>query len=142
MEAKQKKTIVMALVVVGLLVVCSAVCCCGSIFMGVKTSMESSGAYTQSLDAVQQDDRIKQALGEPIVRDGMMITGNINASPDSGSAQMNYTIKGSTGKTAEVSVHASRSFDVWTFQSISVQLEPGQPLIAVTPLNAPTPGLP
>lgn len=117
-----------------LLAVCSCICCGGSIFFGVKSSMESSGAYTQSLEAVQHDARVVQALGEPVERDGVMITGNINVTPNAGSAQLNYTVKGSTGKTAEVSVHATKSFDLWTFQVIDVQLEPGQAPISVAPL--------
>ncbi len=134
MEPKSKKTLLIVLVVMVFVVITGSICCCGGIFTGVKSSMESSGAYTQSLEAVQQDTRVQDALGAPIERDGFMITGSINATPNAGSAQMNYSIKGSSGKTAQVSVHATRSFETWTFQAIDVQLEEGKPPLSVTPL--------
>ena len=66
------------------------------IFKGVLGLLEKSPPYQDGIARAQSSAEVKAALGEPIETDGM-VSGNINYSNDTGSADLTVPIKGPKG---------------------------------------------
>jgi hypothetical protein len=107
----------------GALVV-AAVVFVGLIVFGVLSLMRGSDVCEQAVAKAQASSRVQTALGQPITQ-GWYVTGSINTSNDSGSADVNIPISGPKG-SATIHAVATKAAGVWTFSVLRVTLPDGK----------------
>lgn len=83
--------------------------------------MKSSGAYQEAVAIAVEDPRVIQAIGEP-VEEGFFVTGNINTSGSSGSADIRIPLSGPRGE-ASLYVIANRHAGEWQFNTLVLETE-------------------
>ncbi len=103
------------------LLVCGG--CFGAVFFGVFGAIKGSEPYTRSLNAVQGSPELQAAIGTPI-EPGMMVSGNISVSGDSGEADLSYSVSGPKG-SANVNVVGTKTAGVWDYSVMKATLADG-----------------
>ena len=83
--------------------------------------MKSTDAYQMAVHATRKNPEVISKIGEPIV-EGLFITGSINESGGSGSADMAIPVSGPKGE-ATVYVSATQSAGQWKFRDLVVEIE-------------------
>jgi hypothetical protein len=83
--------------------------------------IKSSDAYKQALSEARSNTAVTNALGSPI-KEGFLVSGNINVSGASGNADLAIPISGPKGK-ATIYVEAVKSAGEWSFSKLVVRLE-------------------
>jgi len=91
---------------------------------GVFGVIKSSEVYQVALEQVQEAPRVREALGDP-VEPGWWITGSVETSGASGTADIQFPINGSQD-SGTVFVVATKSGGEWHYQTLDVQLSDGQ----------------
>lgn len=92
----------------------------GSVFYGVTAVLEESQPYEHALETINQDEEITNALGAPIVKDGM-IQGSYNNTNGIKTAQMKIPVSGPKG-SGTLFVKASGAADHWNYDEIRVEI--------------------
>lgn len=108
-----------------------AVLFAGGLLAFIQTVMKGSDAYIMGLAAVRQDAAVTQALGAPI-EPGFWINGEINKSPGSGSAALQFSLHGPLGR-GEANVEASEERGVWHLRHVWVVQPEQKQAIEVIP---------
>lgn len=90
----------------------------------VFATMKQSDAYQNSLALVQKNPQVIEMLGSPI-ESGWLVSGNVNTSVGTGSAEISYSISGPKG-SADVYVKATKVLDHWEFIDLFVQSQSGE----------------
>lgn len=93
----------------------------GSIFYGVTAVLEESQPYEYALETINQDEEITNALGAPIVKDGI-IQGSYNYSNGIKTAQMKVPVSGPKG-SGTLFVKANGEGDNWNYEVIRVEIK-------------------
>lgn len=88
-----------------------------ALFQGLK----SSDVYTGAVDAARADARVVDELGEPI-ETGLLFSGSINTSPNSGDADFSIPLSGPKGD-AKLYVVAAKRAGVWEFELLEIEIE-------------------
>lgn len=88
----------------------------GGLLAIVEGSIKNSGAYTQALAQAQANPQVIGQIGQPM-SPGMFVSGNINASGDSGDADISIPVSGPKGKGRIYAV-AKKSAGQWQFQTL------------------------
>jgi hypothetical protein len=83
--------------------------------------LKHSGGYDGALQVARANPQVVAALGTPI-EDGWMVSGNINESGPSGSADMAIPISGPRG-SATVYVEATKSAGQWKFRTLVAEID-------------------
>lgn len=104
---------------IGLVTICLAFM--AVIFLLVFGIMKSSDAYQQALALAQAHPSVRQALGTPI-KEGAIVSGNINTTGDSGQADLSIPISGPKGKGALRAV-GKKLEGKWSFSTLVVEIE-------------------
>lgn len=91
------------------------------LFMLVFGIMKSSDAYKDAVARAQAHPGVQAALGTPI-EEGLFVTGSINTSGTSGSADFAIPISGPNGK-ATVYAIATKTAGVWNFSGLIVEIQ-------------------
>ncbi len=112
-------TIVLLIVFVLLLGCCGL---CGGLFGVGAFILKNSPAYKMALEKVQNDPAVIEQLGEPIEPASFIPTGEFNDSGDSGSANLNFKVKGPKG-TATVNVVARKIGGQWGLTSLTIVID-------------------
>ena len=95
------------------------------IFMSVSGMMKSSDVYKDAVSKAKAHPTVQEEIGSPI-KEGGLISGNLNTSGPSGEANLSIPLSGPKGKAA-VHVVATKSAGLWTYSTLSVELkETGQ----------------
>ncbi len=105
-----------------------AVLCGGFVFtlvMGVTQFIKSAEPYQDSLAQIQQSAEMQRLLGEPI-QDGTFVSGQLSINNDSGEADFQYSVSGPIG-SASVHVVATKSEGKWTYSTLDVTPDDGEP---------------
>ena len=95
-------------------------------------ALKSSPVYTRAVAAAQSDQRIIQAMGEPI-QPGWYLTGSVEEQGISGEATLTIPISGSR-KNGTLFASARKQNGVWVFYTLAVQVDGDDKII---PLNPP-----
>ncbi|MBS7334325.1 MAG: hypothetical protein KIG88_12085 [Weeksellaceae bacterium] len=93
----------------------------GGLFFGVSKMMSSNDGTTQAISIINQDQNVKEKLGENIETDGIF-SGNISTSNNSGEMNISVPVKGSKG-TGTAIIIAEKEFDKWNYEKIAVQID-------------------
>lgn len=94
---------------------------------GVFGLMKSSTPYKEALMRAQADPLVRSRLGAPI-QGGLLLSGQVNVSGTSGSANLAIPISGPKGSGTLV-VKARKSRGEWTYSTLNVQPNgPGAPI--------------
>lgn len=93
----------------------------GSVFYGVTAVLEESQPFEYALETINQDEEITNALGSPIVKDGM-IQGSYNNNNGIKTADMKIPVSGSKG-SGTLFVKATGKDDNWTYDIIRVEIK-------------------
>ena len=96
----------------------------GGIIAIVFGSIKSTDVYEEALARAQAHPAVIEALGEP-VEDRWWVSGQINATGSSGSADLAIPLRGSKG-TATIYAVASKSAGRWEYHTLEVEVE-GRP---------------
>ena len=96
----------------------------GGILAIVFGSIKSTDVYEEALARAQSHPAVIEALGEP-VEDRWWMTGQINSSGPSGSADIAIPLRGPKGKATLYAV-ATKSAGRWEYQTLEVAVD-GQP---------------
>lgn len=107
------------------------------IVMLVFGAMKSSDAYKGAVARAHADARVVEALGNPM-EEGILFTGNINVSSDSGHAEFSIPISGPKGK-GELEAVADKSGGVWNYTTLVVEMDGGKKIDLLTPEGAASP---
>ena len=119
--------IVVLLLVMGL----SCVICVGGGFYGIVSLMKSNPAFADSLAMVQENPRAQQLLGTPIEA-GWFVSGEVNVTPASGTAELSYPVSGPKG-SGTVYVSARKIAGEWVITSLYLVMEKTGEKIIITP---------
>jgi len=90
------------------------------IFVGVFVAIKNSQPYKTSLEIMQSNSQVTNALGEPITP-SILVSGNIEVNGAGGSADLSYVLKG-TRDSGTVYVKAKREANVWNYQLIGIEI--------------------
>lgn len=91
--------------------------CCPAIPITMAFSLiKSSDPYQHSLEAAQSSDALQGTLGTPIDA-GFLVTGNVNISGDSGTAELSYTVTG-PDDSAAIYVSGDKQAGQWTYRRL------------------------
>jgi hypothetical protein len=113
-------------------------CFTGLFIYGVIYVMKSSDAFQISLKQVQSDTKVQSVLGTP-VRDGWFVLGNVEVNPESGNADIGYSISGPKG-SGVVHVKATKLLGKWTIDHLVVTPDGQQKDLILVPVeSAPLP---
>ena len=93
----------------------------GAILAVVFGSIKSTDVYKEALDSARSHPAVVEALGQP-VEDGWFMSGSINTSGPSGSADIAIPIHGPKGEGKLYAV-ASKSAGEWEYQTLEVEVE-------------------
>lgn len=99
--------------------------------------IRQSEPFTTGLEAARVNPEVQQALGEPIEA-GTLITGQINFSGSSGSADLAIPLKGPKGQ-ATLAVNATRTDGVWKYTVLRVTIPGREPIDLQPPPGGGTP---
>jgi Cytochrome oxidase complex assembly protein 1 len=102
------------------IIVIFAVLVCGGAF-ALFGAMKSSDAYKSAVAIAQNDPRVIDALGKPIMP-GYLLTGNINVTNDSGEADISIPISGPHA-TGTVHAVATKSGGLWRFSTLVAHID-------------------
>lgn len=102
------------LLVVGACCVCTGIS--GAIMATVIGSIRSSDVYQYTIQKASHDPRVVAVTGEP-VEVGIMVSGNISTSNDSGIARISIPIHGPRG-SGRVSVTARKAAGTWSYDTM------------------------
>lgn len=94
----------------------------GAFVTSIFALMKSSDAYIGAVARAKADPSVNGALGTPI-KEGFLVTGNINVSGASGKADLAIPIEGPKGN-ATIFVAAHKIAGQWRFDRLIVQLSP------------------
>jgi hypothetical protein len=95
-------------------------------------SVKSSYVYQQAIAKTRSNADVIRELGEPI-EPGWLISGRINVSDSSGSADMSIPVSGPK-KSGRVYVLAKKRMDKWDFYGLEVEIEgKGERINLLTP---------
>ena len=83
--------------------------------------IKSSDAYQISLREIRRSPAVVERLGEP-VQEGWYVTGNVNVSNDSGTADVAYPVSGPKG-SGTVHVEAFKKRGEWTITYLALEME-------------------
>ena len=86
--------------------------------------IKSSDAYTGALARARSAPAVIDAIGTPI-KDGFLVSGNINVSGTTGAADLAIPVSGPKG-SASIVIQASKSLGVWHFDHMIVQVDATQ----------------
>jgi hypothetical protein len=86
--------------------------------MGV---LKQSDAYKMALARAQANPAVIEAIGSPISQTGI-VAGSSNVTGPTGEAKLSIPLTGPKGK-ATLYVEATKSADVWYFQTLVVKIE-------------------
>ena len=96
--------------------------CCGSFagvtYFGVTKMIESSGAYTEAMQKVNQSPEVAALIGTPVTS-GIGISGEMNDKNGEGTANFTVPLKGKKGN-GSLHVVARSSGGKWEFSRIDV----------------------
>ena len=95
----------------------------GTLTVGVFSLLKSSDAYQDSLTIVQNSPELQERLGTPI-EPGFFMTGSINVSNDTGTADITYPVSG-PNESGKVRVVAEKDREGWHFSRITYYPEEG-----------------
>ena len=101
--------------------------------MGV---MKQSDAYKTALARAQANSAVIEAFGSPISQTGI-VAGNSNVTGPTGEAKLSIPLSGPKGK-ATLYVAATKSADVWYFQTMLVKIEKTGERIDLNQLQLPS----
>lgn len=115
---------------VGLFVACAG--CCGGIGLYVLGQWKSAEPYQMALKLVQQDAKVKAALGEPVEEATWWRPpgGEIHIEDGRGDARYTFEVKGPRG-TAQVQSQARRMDGQWSLTLLDVTIDRTGERIAV-----------
>ena len=94
------------------------------IFSSVLGMLEKSAPYQDGLARAQQSPEVRQALGEPVEKDGM-VNGRININNDAGSADLTVPLKGTKGTGSLHIVSEKEPGQNWQPQVLDVNVNGG-----------------
>jgi hypothetical protein len=86
----------------------------------VTTSFHNSEPYKQAVAKASADTQVREAIGEPI-RPAWLVSGQLNVTGSTGSANLLIPISGSRGK-GSIRAVASKSGGVWRFTDLRVNI--------------------
>lgn len=112
--------------VVGLLAALP-LCCCGGFFWFTFQALANSEPYRIAFERVSQDPGVRDHLGEPIERRGL-VQGNVSIRNDQGDASLRFTIYGPKGQ-ADVQTSAVRTGGRWVQRELRVRYPDGEQVI-------------
>jgi len=104
----------------------------------ISTVMKSNEPYRHAMALVTRDRGAQAELGKPITA-GFFITGNINVSGSSGSADFGIPVKGPLG-SGTVYVVAKKSAGRWSYQTLELRVG-GQPDLDLLPAHQDDPDI-
>ncbi|HKH43324.1 MAG TPA: cytochrome c oxidase assembly factor Coa1 family protein [Thermoanaerobaculia bacterium] len=93
----------------------------GGILAIVFGSIKSTDVCQQALTLAKSNPAVIEALGQP-VEDGWLMSGNINASGSSGSADVSIPLHGPKGKGTLYAV-ATKSAGRWEYDTLEVEVQ-------------------
>ncbi|ETN94652.1 Cytochrome oxidase complex assembly protein 1 [Zhouia amylolytica] len=93
----------------------------GTVFFGVSTMMKSSTPYEEAITRVKENKQIIEALGEPIVQEGM-IQGKINYENDHGDIDIKVPLEGAKGK-ASLYIVGTKQGDTWNYSDMYIVIK-------------------
>lgn len=105
------------LLVIGL----SCVCCVGGGVYSLFGLMKSNYVYQHGLEMVQLNPRAQQLLGTPI-KPGLFVSGSIEETPTTGSADLSFSVSGPKG-SGTVYVKGKKSGGNWVITSLVLELK-------------------
>lgn len=112
---------------------------CATLVGSVPVMLRSSDAFQMTMDAVNADARVKDALGENL-RAGFWIGGNLSTKVGgSGSAQFVMPVKGSAG-AGTVTAQAVRKDGTWSLHFVAVHVDGSEMPIVVVREGEKSPG--
>ncbi|MEM6701841.1 MAG: cytochrome c oxidase assembly factor Coa1 family protein [Acidobacteriota bacterium] len=88
-----------------------------ALFQGLK----QTDVYTGAVDVARADARVVEELGEPI-ETGILFSGSINTSPNSGDADFSIPLSGPNG-AATLYVVAIKQAGVWEYEILEIEIE-------------------
>jgi hypothetical protein len=83
--------------------------------------MKTSDVYKEALSRAKANPAVVRALGAPI-REGLFVSGSIQVSGPSGSAELSIPLSGSTGK-GTIFLEARKSAGRWSFAKLLVEVD-------------------
>jgi hypothetical protein len=96
----------------------------GGFVAAIMGLIKSSDAYTGALARARSAPAVIDAIGTPI-KDGFLVSGNINVSGTTGAADLAIPVSGPKG-SASIVIQASKSLGVWHFDHMIVQVDATQ----------------
>lgn len=104
-------------------------CCCGGFFWFAFQALANSEPYRVAFEQVSRDPGVRERLGEPIERRGL-VQGHIEEADDRGKANLRFTVRGPKGE-ADVQVSAIRASGRWVERELRVRYADGEQVIIV-----------
>jgi len=95
--------------------------CAIAIFFFATGVMKQSDVYKTALARAQTNPAVIEAIGSPISQTGI-VSGSSNVTGPSGEAKLSIPLRGPKGK-ATLYVEATKSADIWYFQTMQVKIE-------------------
>lgn len=92
----------------------------GVVFSGVRAAIQSSEPYQEGLKRAQANEEVQEALGTPI-EPGMMPSGSINITTNSGSASPSVPVSGPKGD-GTLYIRASKGMGPWSYEKLAVEI--------------------
>lgn len=123
---QQRKRSRVPLWLLGLILLVPCLCCGGSItlgvslFSGVIGLIRSSEPYTHAVATAKADQRVVNALGEPI-QEGWLPSGKINYGSNQSTANLTIPLSGSHG-SGRIVVLAKKLNGPWQYSTLKVQI--------------------
>ena len=102
------------------IIVLFAACITGFVFL-MFSVMKSSDVYKEAMARVQASQAAMDALGSPI-KAGMIISGSVNTTGPSGSAQLSIPLSGPKG-SGTLYLEARKRMDVWEFSAFTLKVD-------------------
>ncbi|MCF6133288.1 cytochrome c oxidase assembly factor Coa1 family protein [Flavobacterium wongokense] len=87
-----------------------------ALFKGITSVMKDSDVYQHSISVAKKNKTVNEKIGTPLEDNGM-ISGSINTSGYSGSAQLDIPIKGKKGEGI-IHVEAEKKNDIWIYHTL------------------------
>lgn len=114
----------------GVLVVLGAACIAALVFI-VFAAIKKSDIYTDALNKARADQRVVEALGEPITP-GFWVAGSMNVDNNRGNADFTFPISGPKG-SAKVHAVATTEGQKWEYTELVVTPSSGPPINVLAP---------
>jgi len=110
--------------------------CALAIFFFTMGVLKQTDAYKTALARAQENPAVIEAIGSPISQTGI-VSGKSNVTGPTGEAKLSIPLKGPKGK-AILYVEATKSADVWYFQTMLVKIEKTGERIDLNQLQLPS----